>query len=146
MSDAWAGVRDQVARFFGRGDEAREQAERARLNQTAITLAVADEDAVERARVREEVSWQTRFEIFIEALSPDQRETIEAELQALILAAPAPSGRATIQNEVSGGTQYGPVMQGRDFYGHTFTSSVPWPQTSVVAQPVDDEPGAGTEP
>ncbi|MGW8777067.1 hypothetical protein ACWGNM_03225 [Streptomyces sp. NPDC055796] len=123
MSDAWSEVRCRVAGFFGRGDSTREQAELERLDQTADVLAGANQHAVEQVRMRQGISWQTRFEMFLESLPEDQRETAEVQLRELIQAVPASSGQTTIHNEISGGTQYGPVLQGRDFHGQTFTTT-----------------------
>jgi hypothetical protein len=38
-----------------------------------------------------------------------------------------------VTNTVSGGTQYGPVLQGRDFTGLTFTSPTPPPAVNPDA-------------
>ncbi|WBO69506.1 hypothetical protein [Streptomyces camelliae] len=43
------------------------------------------------------------------------------------------------RNTVSGGTQYGPVLQGRDFSGFTFTTSPP-PVASAVSEDGDTPP------
>jgi hypothetical protein len=37
------------------------------------------------------------------------------------------TGDGDVHNTISGGTQYGPVLQGRDFSGLSFTTSAPPP-------------------
>ncbi|MEV8016858.1 hypothetical protein AB0O76_11015 [Streptomyces sp. NPDC086554] len=85
-TDAWAGIRQAVARWFGRGNEERERAELARLDRTAVALTVAGgggEGAL-RARIEEEASWRTRFEVVLESLDDARRREAVAQLQALI--------------------------------------------------------------
>ncbi|WUH90210.1 hypothetical protein OG900_08890 [Streptomyces sp. NBC_00433] len=50
----------------------------------------------------------------------------------------------SVSSTVSGGTQYGPVLQGRDFSGITFTTTTP-PPPSSPAPPAAPEPGPGPE-
>ncbi|GGM25324.1 hypothetical protein GCM10010129_82350 [Streptomyces fumigatiscleroticus] len=126
-SDAWSGVRERVARLLGRGDSTRERAELERLDQTADALQATDEMPLEQARTRQAIAWQTRFEMLLESLPVDQQEAAAAELRAVVEAVPTCEDRTSIHNEISGGTQYGPVMQGRDFHGQTFTTMTPQP-------------------
>ncbi|MFF9378900.1 hypothetical protein ACF1BB_30840, partial [Streptomyces griseoluteus] len=53
-TDAWTEVRQQVARWFSRGNPQRETAELERLDQTAGELEAAQPTEVERARIRQE--------------------------------------------------------------------------------------------
>lgn len=84
-TDAWASLRRRVAHLLGRGDIQREQAELERLDRTAQTLeeAVASGDA-ERATLRQEAAWQTRFESLLENLDESEQQEAAAELQALV--------------------------------------------------------------
>ncbi|RKN72742.1 hypothetical protein D7231_14850 [Streptomyces klenkii] len=84
-TDAWAGFRQAVARLFGRGDAQREHAELERLDQTAAALDGVIADEAERARVRQEASWQTRFEALLESLDGTGREQVATELRALLV-------------------------------------------------------------
>ncbi|MFF0740228.1 hypothetical protein ACFYVL_07485 [Streptomyces sp. NPDC004111] len=83
-TDAWAGVRQQVARWFGRGDQRRENAELERLDQTAGELATAGPSEVERVRVRQEAAWQVRIETLLEGLEDNKREQVSDELRTVL--------------------------------------------------------------
>ncbi|MFI1431640.1 hypothetical protein [Streptomyces lydicus] len=83
-TDMWTGLRQAVARWFGRGDEQRERAELERLDQAASELEPADETGAERARVRQEVAWQTRFEALLESLDAAERSRAAEELSVLL--------------------------------------------------------------
>ena len=83
-TDAWNGLREAVARWFGRGDEAREHAELERLDRTAIDLGTAAPGEMERVRSRQEAAWQARFEILLESLDEPQRGRLAAALQDLL--------------------------------------------------------------
>jgi hypothetical protein len=93
-TDAWAGLRQTVARWFGRGDAQREQAELERLDQTRAVLQAADPAEAERARIRLEASWQARIEAVLESLSEVERDQAADQLRGL-LAQHAPQGAAT---------------------------------------------------
>jgi hypothetical protein len=111
-TDAWTTFRARLARWFGRGDEEREQAELERLDQTATTLDGADE----AQRVREETRWQTRIEALLESLPEDERTALATELKALLpQAAPGgvTSGRdTTIRAEGPGSVAAGVIHGG----------------------------------
>ena len=90
-TDAWAGMRQAVARWFGRGDEQRERAELARLDRTAAALTPAPGlgadsggDPALRTRIEEEASWRTRFEALLESLDEARRREAAAQLEALL--------------------------------------------------------------
>lgn len=83
-TQAWDGLRTRVARLLGRGNDVRERAELERLDRTASTLQVADSSEVEQVRLRQEASWQTRFEGLLEELDGVDREQVAAELRALV--------------------------------------------------------------
>ncbi|MER5359746.1 hypothetical protein [Streptomyces sp. NPDC002785] len=93
-SDAWEGLRSRLARWFGRGDTARERGELERLDRSAAELAAAGTagtDAAERARTRQETAWATRIEALLEDIGDEQRDRVAAELQQLLEEA-APAG------------------------------------------------------
>ncbi|MBI0295311.1 hypothetical protein JBE04_12730 [Streptomyces sp. PRKS01-29] len=83
-TDAWTGLRQAVARWFGRGDAQREQAELDRLDQTAASVQVTDPAEAERARNRQEAVWQTRIETLLESLDAAQREQAAKQLRSLL--------------------------------------------------------------
>ncbi|MFE0175316.1 hypothetical protein ACFWZ2_23645 [Streptomyces sp. NPDC059002] len=83
-TDAWAGVRAAVARWFGRGDAARERAELARLDRTDATLTGADGELGRRLRDDERISWRTRFEIALDDLDDTVRQELGDELRHLV--------------------------------------------------------------
>ncbi|MFF0627391.1 hypothetical protein [Streptomyces sp. NPDC004296] len=81
-TDAWAGLRQAVARWFGRGDARRERAEWERLDRSAAELT--GDGADEQARVRQAAVWQTRFEMVLEALDEAEQAAAVAGLRALV--------------------------------------------------------------
>ncbi|MBV1941037.1 hypothetical protein KUF83_31405 [Streptomyces sp. BV286] len=83
-TDAWAGFRGRVAKLFSRGDAQREATELERLDQTAVAVVGAGPGETERVRIRQESSWQTRFESLLEGLSADERDQVAAELRAVL--------------------------------------------------------------
>jgi hypothetical protein len=83
-TDSWQTFRRAMARWFGRGDAQREQAELERIDHTAIAVQAAEPAEVERARIRQEALWQARIESLLESLERDERERAAAQLQALL--------------------------------------------------------------
>ncbi|MFF2119350.1 hypothetical protein ACFVXH_18695 [Kitasatospora sp. NPDC058184] len=83
-TEAWEGFRRKVADWFGRGDGGRETVELERLDRTAAELAGAEAGQLERLRIRQEASWQARFEAFLEALPEEERERAGEALRALL--------------------------------------------------------------
>ncbi|MFF2778550.1 hypothetical protein ACFVU3_26970 [Streptomyces sp. NPDC058052] len=83
-TDAWAGLRQAVARWFGRGDAQRAEAELERLDQTAAAVQVTDPAEAERSRSRQEVVWQTRIETLLESLDGIERQRAAEQLRSLL--------------------------------------------------------------
>ncbi|MFE6160444.1 hypothetical protein ACFQ7F_16200 [Streptomyces sp. NPDC056486] len=83
-TDAWTGLRQAVAHWFGRGDAHREQAELDRLDQTAACVQASDPGEAERTRNRQEVVWQTRMETLLESLDAAERERAAEQLRSLL--------------------------------------------------------------
>lgn len=83
-TDAWTGVRQQVARWFGRGNPQREHAELERLDQTAGELEAARPAEMERMRIRHEATWQGRIEALLESLEDIERARVVDELRTLL--------------------------------------------------------------
>ncbi|MEU8998415.1 hypothetical protein AB0C95_26920 [Streptomyces caniferus] len=92
-TDAWAGLRQAVARWFGRGDAQRERSELERLDQTEAALHASDPAEAERAHIRLEASWQARIEAVLESLSEGERDHRADQLRGL-LAQYVPQGAA----------------------------------------------------
>jgi hypothetical protein len=83
-TDAWTGVRQQMARWFGRGNPQREHAQLERLDRTAAELEAAQATEVERVRIRQEAAWQGRIEALLESLEDIERARVADELRTLL--------------------------------------------------------------
>ncbi|WP_331744075.1 hypothetical protein OG762_49090 (plasmid) [Streptomyces sp. NBC_01136] len=83
-TDVWSGLRQAVARWFGRGDEQRERAELQRLDQAAIEMETAEAAEAARVRIRQEAVWQARIEAVLESLGEAERVRAAEELRALL--------------------------------------------------------------
>ncbi len=100
----------------------------------------------ELARLAEEPEDEARAQALSTALAV--RAALDAEFRAGLRAwqedlPPLPdSGGGSVVNSVSGGVQYGPVVQGRDFSGLTFHAPPPPPP----AQPPPAQPPPPTRP
>lgn len=105
-TDAWAGLRRQVARLLGRGNEEREHAELVLLDQTAAVLGTISREHADPARVNRQTMWRVRFEAFLESLDGEARDQAATELQAL-LDNYLPRGQ--MRGGVSGNTFTGPT-------------------------------------
>lgn len=90
-TDAWGALRQAVARWFGHGDDGREQAELERLDRTAAALQGEVPGGLERVWNHEVSFWQTRFEAALESLDAAERLRIAAALRDL-LAEHSPAG------------------------------------------------------
>ncbi|MFF5406812.1 hypothetical protein ACFY8K_28435 [Streptomyces misionensis] len=80
-TDAWAGLRQALGRWFGRGDGSRERAELERLDRTAEELVTS---AADQRTTRHEAAWGTRFETLLENLDERARAHAAEELRALL--------------------------------------------------------------
>lgn len=98
----------------------------------------------ELARLAEEPGDEARAQALSTALAV--RAALDAEFRAGLRAwqedmPPLPdSGGGSVVNSVSGGVQYGPVVQGRDFSGLTFHAPAPPPAPPLPAQPPPPTP------
>lgn len=122
-TDAWAGFKEQVARLLGRGDPIRERAELERLDETAHALESATPQDAELIRIRQESSWQTRFEIMLDNLSEFEQTQMCNLLRKLIAATPVGPGGVSaalggvasagdIINRAEGGSIAATVIEG----------------------------------
>ncbi|MFD6275019.1 hypothetical protein ACFWFI_05515 [Streptomyces sp. NPDC060209] len=83
-TDAWTGVRQQVAGWFGLGNPQREHAELEHLDQTAGELEAARPAESERVRISQEVAWQGRIKALLESLEDFERARVADELRTLL--------------------------------------------------------------
>ena len=120
----WAGLSALVRRPFNRnGDE----------QPPAISSGEA-----ELARLAEEPGDRDRAHALSTALAV--RAAVDEEFRSLLVewhrqAQQVRTEEGAVTNTISGGTQYGPVIQGRDFSGLTFTT--PPPPNSSSGAPDD---------
>ncbi|MFF7730505.1 hypothetical protein [Streptomyces sp. NPDC008001] len=119
-TDAWTGLRERVARWAGRGDEARELRELERLDRTAgVLAAAADSGSCDAARIRDrqEGAWQNRFESLLEALPEEERDPVAEELQALVEECGAPAPTAAGAQGAGDGFRGPTALQGSEVVG-----------------------------
>ncbi|WP_435972167.1 hypothetical protein [Streptomyces sp. Qhu_M48] len=90
-TDAWAGLRGQMARWFGQGNPQREHAELERLDQAAAELEAAAPPQAERVRIRQEAAWQARIEALLESLGENEQGRIAEGLRTLLTEQPSHS-------------------------------------------------------
>ncbi|MDX3357951.1 hypothetical protein PV703_32625 [Streptomyces sp. ME01-24h] len=121
-TDVWHRLRDRVAQLFGPSDQECRQVQRERLDRTAAALAAGAAGADEQTRARQEAVWQERFETLLESLGEDQRAAACVALRAIVDESPGPVEARGVHNEITGGTQYGTVIQGRDFHGPIYAA------------------------
>ncbi|MYS85543.1 hypothetical protein GTZ85_36380 [Streptomyces sp. SID5474] len=120
VSESWAQARARIAALFGRGDPAQGSAVERELESSQRELSVAREAGDDLVIADVEAEWRTRLRRLLRA-----DPVAAAELRALLdeLAPLVPDQAAgAVHNTISGGTQHGPVVQGRDFTGLTFGS------------------------
>ncbi|MFB7831148.1 MULTISPECIES: hypothetical protein [unclassified Streptomyces] len=86
-TDAWTGLRQALAQWFGRGDEPSRGAALERLDRTAAELAVAREDGestAERVCVGQDAVWRSRIEELLQGLREDERDEAAEALRGLL--------------------------------------------------------------
>jgi hypothetical protein len=109
VTDAFEGVRDRVARLFGRGkpDPATERRLEA-MHAELSTVTSADAASVEAAQ---QVQWRVRFADLCETYPEAAKELAQliAELR------PQLPGSGNVTNVIAGGEHHGPILMGRDF-------------------------------
>lgn len=89
-TDAWTGLRDSLARWFGRGNERRRSAVLERLDQTGTELAAVEPDQAESLRSAYRAIWQTRIQDLLDDLDdPVERTAAAAQLRTLLDRLPA---------------------------------------------------------
>ncbi|MFD6038988.1 hypothetical protein ACFWHF_31370 [Streptomyces griseoincarnatus] len=111
--DAWAGLSALVRRPFRRGED----------HERRPALTSGEE---ELAHLAQDPDDETRAQALSAALAARAAQDAEfrTALAAWLRQAEAVRAEeAPVNNTISGGTQHGPVLQGRDFSGLTFTTT-----------------------
>lgn len=133
VSETWTQAREGLARFFGRGGD--ESAAEEELGLSRRELVAAREAGDEGAEADIEAGWRTRLR---RALQQDPQAA--EELRQLLAELDPQAGdrpHVTVHNRISGGVQYGPVVQGQHFSGLTFNSSGPAPSAPERGEPAE---------
>ncbi|WSW77076.1 hypothetical protein OG390_31790 [Streptomyces sp. NBC_00996] len=113
---AWAGLTTLVRRPFTRGQDESAQAPAVSSGETELV------------RLQEDPGDSARAQALSTALSV--RAAVDAEFTADLRqwheqAKLVRTGDGDVHNTISGGTQHGPVLQGRDFSGLSFNTAPP---------------------
>ncbi|MFF3968033.1 hypothetical protein ACFYZI_41590 [Streptomyces griseorubiginosus] len=84
-TDAWAVMRERVARLFGRSGESSVSAVLEGLDRTAEELhGTAQDERGQESRARLAAAWRSRFEELLEGLPPAERQEAELHLTELV--------------------------------------------------------------
>jgi hypothetical protein len=120
VSDAWAQVRERVVGFFTRGGRVSSAADELALSRQELMVARDEGDLGVAADAQ--AVWRTHLR---RVLLSDPAAV--GELRALLADLEPVTGEGTtvVNNVVSGGIQYGPVVQGQVMSGLTFYSVAP---------------------
>ena len=110
VTDAFDGLRAQVARIFGRG--APDSRIQRRLDETREQMAAAAPGDLDSARMAQLRQWQTRLVDLI-ADHPEAADELRTLIAEFRPAAAQAGGNVT--NTISGTVSNGPVLMGRDF-------------------------------
>ncbi|MEV5972304.1 hypothetical protein [Streptomyces sp. NPDC051921] len=129
---AWAGLGALVRRPFGRGDRADPPEPVVSPGVAELDLLAQDPDDPERAQ-----ALSTALAVRA-AVDPEFGAGLETWHRQ---AHRVRSGEGDVHNHISGGSLYGPVLQGRDFSGLTFTLS-----PSPALPPAVEGDGGGLPP
>lgn len=122
VSDAWTQARDRVAQFFSRGEQDSDAAEELVRSRQELMSAIEEGDT--QAASDAQAVWRMRLRAVLRS-DPHAAAELQALLQELQLLADRYTAAAEVHNTISGGTQHGPVIQGRDISGLTFHSVAP---------------------
>jgi hypothetical protein len=97
-TDAWQGLRQRVARVFGRADRAEERVVLERLDGVIVELERAGAEQREQARARVVVVWGTRFQDLLENADDESRSELVRHLDELVAyVQPSPGGNSAGQ-------------------------------------------------
>lgn len=120
VSDAWVQVRDRVTGFFARGERGSTAAEELEVSRRELMTARDEGDA--GAAADAQAVWRTHLRRVLRAdpAAAGELRALLAELEPM-----TSQGSMVVNNVVSGGIQYGPVVQGGQMSGLTFRSATP---------------------
>ncbi|MEU2897020.1 hypothetical protein ACWC4E_18095 [Streptomyces sp. NPDC001273] len=127
--DVWAGLSALVRRPFRRGDG----------HEPQPALTSGEEELAQLAQDPGDESRAQALSAALVARAAQDAEFRTALAAWLRQAEAVRADEASVNNTISGGTQYGPVLQGRDFSGLTFTTT-----PAPAARPHGD--GRGSPP
>jgi hypothetical protein len=113
VTDTFEGVRDRVARLFGRGKP--DLATERRLETTRAELSKVTGADAARVEAAQQVQWRVRFADLCETY-PEAAKELAQLVTELRTQLPA---HGNVTNVIAGGEQHGPVIMGRDFTGVT---------------------------
>ncbi|MGA5000729.1 hypothetical protein ACPCB7_22170 [Streptomyces arboris] len=104
-TDAWNGIRNGIAKLFGRGESTREQVELERLDQTRAVLEAAEEgEEAQQVQIAQVARWQTRLETLLEELPEEEQQLVLSELVSLVAQTEAAQPAGTVHNDFSRAT------------------------------------------
>ncbi|MFD4335870.1 hypothetical protein ACFWPP_01400 [Streptomyces anulatus] len=128
----WAALTALVRRPFGRGEADGDNAPVVSSGEAELTRLGQAPSDLERAQ-----ALSTALAVRA-ALDSDFRTGLEHWRQQAKLVR---TGDGEVRNEISGGSQYGPVMQGRDFSGFSFTTPPlpPAPSPETASHGTDEQ-------
>jgi len=116
VTDSWEGIRTKAARLFGRGDKKEAEAALARLEQSRAALTAASGPELERAKMKQEIIWQTRLADLLE-----RDPGAEPELRGLITEIQQAVGSTgDVTQNVTGYDQAQQAVQGHGVQNVTF--------------------------
>ncbi|MCX5599028.1 hypothetical protein OOK29_12850 [Streptomyces phaeochromogenes] len=91
-TDAWHGLRQRVARVFGRGDGAEERVLLERLDGSVVELEGAGPEERQQVRARVMAAWEARFHDLLEDAADEDRAELVRHLNELVRFGLQPSG------------------------------------------------------
>ncbi|MFH8693039.1 hypothetical protein [Streptomyces chartreusis] len=83
-TDAWQGLRERVARIFGRADRAEERVVLERLDGVIVELERAGAEHQEQARARVVAAWGARFQDLLEDADGESRPELVRRIDELV--------------------------------------------------------------
>jgi len=110
--EGWEAFRRTVARWFGRGDAARERTVLERLDRTAADLGEVGQSVPERARADQATSWQARFHDALEDLPESERDEAIRRLRKVLDGYPGQARLPTQHVEAHPGATAIGIVQG----------------------------------
>lgn len=114
VTDAFEGVRDRVARLFGRGKP--DPATGRRLEAMRAELSTVSGAAAAELEASQRVQWRVRFADLCEMYP----EAVNGLAEMIAELRPRSPAGGDVTNVIAGGEHHGPILMGRDFSDVTF--------------------------